>query len=66
MEKLARSVGKEEKIWVKLIVSAQVVERIAQVASTRFAMPSLFRGSDFLFALHSFNFLLLSIITSST
>ena len=35
MEKLARSVDKEETIGVKLIVSAHVLERISQVASTR-------------------------------
>ncbi len=34
MEKLARYVDKEEKIWMKLIVSAHLVERISQVAST--------------------------------
>jgi hypothetical protein len=34
VEKLASDVDKEEKIWVKLIVSAHVLERIAQVAST--------------------------------
>jgi hypothetical protein len=30
VEKLARSVDKEEKIWVELIVSAFVLERISQ------------------------------------
>jgi hypothetical protein len=34
VEKLARYVDKEEKIWVKLIFSAHVLERISQVAST--------------------------------
>ena len=34
MEKLARYVDKEEKTWVKLIVSAPLLERISQVAST--------------------------------
>ena len=34
MEKLAPYVAKEEKIWVKLIVSAHVLERISQVAVT--------------------------------
>jgi len=34
VEKLARYVDKEEKIWVKLIVSAPLLERISQVAST--------------------------------
>ena len=34
MEKLARYVGKEKKIGVKLIVSAHLLERISQVAST--------------------------------
>jgi len=34
VEKLARYVDNEEKIWVKLIVSAHVLERISQVAST--------------------------------
>jgi len=32
--KLARFVDKEEKIGVKLIVSAHVLERISQVANT--------------------------------
>jgi len=39
VEKLARSVDKEEKIWVKLIVSAHLVERISQVASTARSFP---------------------------
>ena len=34
MEKLARSVAKEEKIRVKLIFSTHLLERISQVAST--------------------------------
>jgi hypothetical protein len=34
VEKLARYVDKEEKIWVKIIVGAHVLERISQVAST--------------------------------
>jgi hypothetical protein len=36
VEKLARYVDKEEKIGVKLIVSAHVLERISHVASTGF------------------------------
>ncbi len=31
MEKLARDVDKEEKMWVKLTVSAHVLERITHV-----------------------------------
>jgi hypothetical protein len=34
VEKLARSVAKEEKLWVKLIFSIHLLERISQVAST--------------------------------
>jgi hypothetical protein len=34
MEKLARYVEKEEKIWVKLIVNVHVLEQISHVAST--------------------------------
>jgi len=34
VEKLARYVDKEEKIWVKLIISAHVLERISQITST--------------------------------
>jgi len=34
VEKLARSVAKEEKIRVKLIFSTHLLERISQVAST--------------------------------
>jgi hypothetical protein len=35
VEKLARYVDKEEKIRMKLIVSAHVLERLSHVASTR-------------------------------
>jgi hypothetical protein len=34
VEKLARSVDKEEKNWVEPIVNAHVLERISQVANT--------------------------------
>jgi hypothetical protein len=34
VEKLARYVDKEETTWVKLSVSANVLERISQAAST--------------------------------
>jgi hypothetical protein len=34
MEKLARFVDKEEKTWVKLIISAHVLERISHVVRT--------------------------------
>jgi hypothetical protein len=34
VEKLASYVDKEKKIWVKLIVSSHVLERISHVAST--------------------------------
>jgi hypothetical protein len=45
VEKLARYVDNEEKIWVKLIVSAHLLERIFHVASTgsrerRFSLKS--------------------------
>jgi hypothetical protein len=36
VEKIARYVDKEEKIWAKLIVSSDLLERISQVASTGF------------------------------
>jgi len=34
VENLARSMDREGKTWVELIVSAHVLERIIQVAST--------------------------------
>jgi hypothetical protein len=34
VENLACYMDREEKIWVELIVSAQVLERISHVAST--------------------------------
>jgi len=39
VEKLASYVDKEEKIWMKLIVSAHVLERISQVVGTGVKAP---------------------------